>query len=68
MHIEKNICNSIIETLLNIKGKRFKKNISKGKQKTLSRVEMIYKKMNIRTELHLIPDGLRVLKPYACES
>ena len=54
--MEKNICDNIIGTLLNIK----------RKTKDIIKVRKDLEKMNIRTELHLIPDGPRVLKPHAC--
>ena len=38
----------------------------KRKTKDTIKVRKDFKKINIRTELHLIPDGLRVLKPHAC--
>ena len=56
MHIEKNICDNVIGTLLNIKGKT--------KDNPNSRLDM--ERMGIRHELHLVPrDGGKFLMPTA---
>lgn len=55
MHIEKNICDSVVGTLLSIEGK------SKGTDK--SRIDLL--NMNIRRELHLQKSGDGWIKPHA---
>ncbi|KAF5459572.1 hypothetical protein F2P56_019511 [Juglans regia] len=56
MHIEKNICDNILGTFMNIPGKT-KDNINS--RRTLSN-------LGIRNELHLIQDGQRCTMPHAC--
>ena len=57
MHIEKNVCENVIGTLLNIE----------GKTKDTYKARLDLHDMNIR-ELHLVPHGNKYLKPYACYS
>lgn len=56
MHIEKNICDNVLGTLMNIEGKT-KDNI---------RARMDLKEMGIKKELHLIPNGDKYVVPPAC--
>ncbi|XP_042972777.1 uncharacterized protein LOC122304580 [Carya illinoinensis] len=56
MHIEKNICDNIIGTLMNILGN------SKDHPNTCRDLF----NLNIRNELHLIQDGQRISMPHAC--
>ena len=56
MHIEKNICDALIGTILDIEGK------SKDKEK--ARLDL--QDMNIRKELHLQKKGNKWFKPAAC--
>ena len=58
MHIEKNVCDSIIGTLLNIEGKT-KDNLN-------SRLDL--QAMGIRSQLHPIDKGNKVVLPLACYS
>ena len=58
MHIEKNICDSIVGTLLNINGK--------SKDNMNSRLDL--QAMGIRDQLHPIERGNRVILPAACYS
>ncbi|KAI3450489.1 hypothetical protein Pfo_007154 [Paulownia fortunei] len=55
MHIEKNICDALVDTLLSIDGK--------SKDTVKARLDM--QDMGIRSELHLKKIGDRVSKPYA---
>jgi len=55
MHIEKNICDNLVGTLLNIEGK--------NKDTTNARLDL--EDLNIRKELHLQKMGDRVVKPHA---
>jgi len=56
MHVEKNVCDSLIGTLLNINGK-----MKDGLNARLNLIEM-----NIRGELALIQMGTRTYLPLAC--
>lgn len=56
MHIEKNICDSLLGTLLNID----------GKTKDTLKARMDLEDMNIRKELHLQHRGSSIVKPHAC--
>ncbi|XXG47862.1 hypothetical protein AAC387_Pa02g2430 [Persea americana] len=56
MHIEKNICDNVLGTLLNID----------GKTKDTVKARMDLEAMGIRKELHLIPNGDKVMVPPAC--
>ena len=56
MHVEKNVCDSIIGTLLNIKGKT--------KDSLNARLDMV--EMNIRDELKPVDVGNRKYLPPAC--
>ncbi|XP_042948658.1 uncharacterized protein LOC122281329 [Carya illinoinensis] len=56
MHIEKNICDNILGTLMNIAGKT--------KDHVNARRDL--SNLNIKKELHLIQDGQRVSMPHAC--
>ena len=58
MHIEKNICDSIVDTLLSIDGK------SKGNMNSCLDMQA----MGIRDQLHPIERGNRVILPTACYS
>lgn len=55
MHIEKNICDNIVGTVLNIEGKT--------KDTTKARLDLA--DLNMRSELHLQFEGDSVLKPHA---
>ena len=55
MHIEKNICNSLLGTILNIDGK------SKDTDKTMIDLQNI----GVRKELHLYKKGDHWMKPHA---
>ncbi|XP_021804336.1 uncharacterized protein LOC110748694, partial [Prunus avium] len=55
MHVEKNICDNIIGTLLNIK----------GKTKDTDNARRDLKDMNIRPNDHLMPEGNGFRKPHA---
>ena len=54
MHIEKNICNNLVGTLLNIEGKT--------KDTTNARLDL--QDLKIRKALHLIEVGYRLVKPH----
>ncbi|XP_041024342.1 uncharacterized protein LOC121264987 [Juglans microcarpa x Juglans regia] len=56
MHIEKNICDNILGTLMNISGKT---KYHPNARRDLSN-------LNIRKELHLIQDDTRISMPHAC--
>ena len=56
MHVEKNVCDNIVGTLLNIEGKT--------KDTDKSRLDLA--DMNIRKELHLQVQGNKLVKPHAC--
>ena len=56
MHVEKNMCDSLIGTLLNIKGKT--------KDGIKCRQDLV--EMDIRHQLHLQPQGRRTYLPPAC--
>ena len=56
MHIEKNICESLVGTLLDID----------GKTKDIVKVRLDLQDINIRKELYLIHQGNILLKPHAC--
>ncbi|XP_042972802.1 uncharacterized protein LOC122304609 [Carya illinoinensis] len=56
MHIEKNICDNILGTLMNI--------ARKTKDHVNARRDL--SNLNIKKELHLIQDGQRVSMPHAC--
>ncbi|XP_059650232.1 uncharacterized protein LOC132295992 [Cornus florida] len=56
MHIEKNICESVIGTLLDID----------GKTKDTIKARMDLKETGIKKELHLISDGDKFMMPRAC--
>ncbi|KAL2455107.1 Uncharacterized protein Adt_45554 [Abeliophyllum distichum] len=55
MHIEKNICDSVVGTLLNIE----------GKSKDTNKARLDLEDMKIRKELHLIKRGDKWMKPHA---
>ncbi|KAK3230397.1 hypothetical protein Dsin_002278 [Dipteronia sinensis] len=56
MHIEKNVCDNVLGTLLNLE----------GKTKDIIKARMDLEDMNIRPELHLQDVGTKYLKPPAC--
>lgn len=56
MHIEKNICNNVLGSLIDIE----------GKTKDNAKAYMDLKEIGIRKKLHLISNGDEVLKPHAC--
>lgn len=56
MHIEKNICDNVLGTLMNIE----------GKTKDNMRARMDLKEMCIKKELHLIPNGDKCVVPPSC--
>ena len=58
MHIEKNICDSVVGTLLSIDGK-LKDNFN---------IHLDLQAMGIRDQLHPIQRGNRVMLPAACYS
>jgi len=58
MHVEKNVCDSIIETLLNIQGKM--------KDSLNTRQDLA--EMGIRSQLHPRYDGKKIYLPPACHS
>ena len=58
MHVEKNVCDSLIGTLLNIKGKT--KDGLKFRQDLVD--------MRIREQLHSISQGRRTYLPLACHT
>ena len=55
MHIEKNVCDNLVDTLLNIEGK------TKGT--TNARLDL--QDLKIKKDLHLIEAGNRLVKPHA---
>lgn len=55
MHIEKNICDSLVGTLMNIK----------GKTKYTVKARLDLEDLNIKKELHLKLEGNKLLKPHA---
>ena len=55
MHIEKNVCDCIIETILDIKGKT--------KDNNNSRLDL--KEMNLKPHLHPVKDGDKLVMPQA---
>ncbi|TYK26336.1 uncharacterized protein E5676_scaffold2256G00130 [Cucumis melo var. makuwa] len=55
MHIEKNVCDNLVGTLLNIKGKT--------KDTTNARLDL--QDLKIRKDLHLVEVGNRLVKPHA---
>ena len=56
MHVEKNVCESVVNTLLNII----------WKTKDIEKAHLDLVDMKIRNELHLQLKGNKLLKPYAC--
>jgi len=58
MHVEKNVCDSLIGTLLNIKGKT--------KDGLKFRQDLV--EMGIREQLHPISQGYRTYPPLACHT
>ena len=56
MHVEKNVCDNIVGTLLNIE----------GKTKDSNKARLDLPDMNIRKELHLQVQGNKLVKPHAC--
>ena len=56
MHVEKNVCDNIVGTLLNIE----------GKTKDTNKAHLDLANMNIRKELHLQVQGNKLVKPHAC--
>ena len=56
MHVEKNFCDNIVGTLLNIDGKT--------KDTNKARFDLV--DMNIRKELHLQVQGNKLVKRHAC--
>ena len=56
MHVEKNVCESVVNTLLNIV----------GKTKDTKKAHLDLADMKIRNELHLQLKGNKLLKPHAC--
>ena len=55
MHIEKNKCDILVGTLLNIE----------GKTKDIVKARLDLEDLNIRKELHLKLEGNKLLKPHA---
>nr|XP_043639273.1 uncharacterized protein LOC122610343 [Erigeron canadensis] len=55
MHVEKNVCENVLGTLLDID----------GKTKDTNKARMDLEDMNIRKELHLVKNNDRLLKPHA---
>ena len=55
MHIEKNVCNNLVGTLLNIE----------GKTKDTTNAQLNLQDLKIRKDLHLIEVGNRLVKPHA---
>ena len=55
MHIEKNVCDNLVGTLLNIE--------EKTKDTTNARLDLQY--LKIRKNLHLVEVGNRLVKSYA---
>ena len=58
MHVEKNVCDSVIGTLLNIQGKT--------KDGLNTRQDLAY--MGIRSQLHPRSDGKKIYLPPACHT
>lgn len=58
MHIERNICDNIVGTMLAIA----------GKSKDTDKARMDLKDLKIRNELHLQERGTKIFKPMACYS
>ena len=56
MHVEKNVCDSVVGTLLN----------TVGKMKDNDKARLDLADMNIRKELHLHIQGNKLVKPIAC--
>ena len=56
MHVEKNVCDNIVGTLLNIE----------GKTKDADKAHLDFANMNIKKELHLQVQGNILGKPHAC--
>ncbi|KAL6331580.1 hypothetical protein AAG906_011520 [Vitis piasezkii] len=56
MHVEKNVCDNVVNTLLNIV----------GKTKDTEKARLDLADMKIRNELHLQLKGNKLLKPHAC--
>ena len=56
MHVEKNVCESVVNTLLNIV----------GKTKDTEKASLDLADMKIRNKLHLQLKGNKLLKPLAC--
>ena len=56
MHVEKNVCENVVNTLLNIV----------GKTKDTEKARLDLADMKIRNELHLQLKGNKLLKPHAC--
>ena len=56
MHVEKNVCDSVVGTLLN----------TVGKTKDTDKARLDLADMNIRKELHLQIKGNKLVKPIAC--
>ena len=56
MHVEKNVCDNIVGTLLNID----------GKTKDTNKARLDLADMNIRKELYLQVQGNKLVKPHAC--
>ena len=56
MHVEKNVCDSVVGTLLN----------TVGKTKDTDKARLDLTDMNIRKELHLQIKGNKLVKPIAC--
>ena len=54
MHIEKNVCDNLLGTLLNIEGKT--------KDTTNARLDL--QDLNIRKDLHLQRQGTKLVKPH----
>ncbi|KAK1427928.1 hypothetical protein QVD17_16680 [Tagetes erecta] len=55
MHVEKNVCENVLGTLLNIE----------GKTKDTDKARLDLEDMNIRKELHLVRKNNRLVKPHA---
>ena len=55
MHIEKNVCDNLVDTLLNIE----------GKPKVTTNARLDLQDLKIRKDLHLIKVGNRLVKPHA---
>ena len=56
MHVEKNVCDNIVGTMLNIE----------GKTQDTDKARSDLANMNIRKELHLQVQGNKLVKPHAC--